>query len=48
MPVKVPDGCLLLQAGSEFEHLTGGYIQAGFHEVIYGSATEQAVQKAKG
>lgn len=43
MPVKVPDGCLLLQAGLEFEHLTGGYIKAGFHEVIYGGATELAL-----
>lgn len=47
MAVKVPDGCLLLQAGLEFEILTGGYIKAGFHEVVYNDNTEQAVQKAK-
>lgn len=33
-PVKIPDGCLFLQAGKMLEHLTGGYIMAGFHEVI--------------
>lgn len=35
MQVKIPDGCLLLQAGKTFEHITGGYVLAGFHEVIY-------------
>lgn len=33
MPVKIPDGCLLIQAGKQMEWLTGGYIKAGFHEV---------------
>jgi len=42
MPVIVPDGCLLAQAGMELEHLTGGYIKAGYHEVI---VTEKAVQQ---
>jgi len=32
--VKIPDGCLLLQAGKQMEWLTGGQIQAGYHEVI--------------
>lgn len=40
MLVKVPDGCLLLQAGKQFEWLTGGYVLAGFHEVV---VNEQAV-----
>jgi hypothetical protein len=31
----MPEGCLLLQSGIMFEHLTGGYIEAGFHEVVY-------------
>lgn len=35
MACKIPDGCLLMQAGIMFEHITGGYILAGFHEVIY-------------
>ena len=47
MPVKVPDGCLLLQAGLEFEILTAGYIMAGLHEVVYAEGTEAAVAKAK-
>ena len=34
MNVKVPDGCLLIQAAKELEYLTGGHIEAGFHEVI--------------
>ena len=33
--VKIPEGCLLLQAGATFENITGGYILAGYHEVIY-------------
>lgn len=33
--VKVPDGCLLLQAGRQIEYLTGGTLLAGYHEVIY-------------
>lgn len=34
LQVKVPDGCLILQSGITFEHITGGYIHAGFHEVV--------------
>ena len=33
MAVTVPDGCLLVQAGKQIEHLTGGHVMAGFHEV---------------
>ena len=33
--VKIPEGCLLVQAGMSFENSTGGYVLAGFHEVIY-------------
>jgi hypothetical protein len=32
-PVKVPQGCLLVQAGQQLEALTGGYVKAGMHEV---------------
>lgn len=35
MACKIPHGCLLMQAGIMFENITGGYILAGFHEVIY-------------
>lgn len=34
LAVKIPDGCLLLQSGITFEHMTGGYVHAGFHEVV--------------
>jgi len=45
--VKIPPGCLLLQGGSMFEHITGGYVLAGFHEVMYTEATKEAKEKAK-
>lgn len=45
--VKIPPGCLLLQAGSMFEHITGGYVLSGYHEVIYTEATKAALEKAK-
>lgn len=35
MACKIPQGCLLMQSGIMFESITGGYILAGFHEVIY-------------
>lgn len=45
--VKIPSGCLLVQAGLNFEHITGGYVLAGFHEVIYTDATKEAVAKRR-
>eukprot|EP00929_Paragymnodinium_shiwhaense_P001051 TRINITY_DN10127_c0_g1_i1.p1 TRINITY_DN10127_c0_g1~~TRINITY_DN10127_c0_g1_i1.p1 ORF type:complete len:354 (+),score=83.25 TRINITY_DN10127_c0_g1_i1:87-1148(+) len=47
MPVKVPPGCLLIQAGQQIEYLTAGYIKAGFHEVVVDENTVSAVEKAK-
>lgn len=47
MPVKVPDGCLLLQAGKQLEWLTGGHITAGFHEVVVSQDTLAAVERRK-
>ena len=47
LQVKVPNGCLLLQAGKTFEHITGGYVLAGFHEVVYTEKTKEAFEKAK-
>jgi isopenicillin N synthase-like dioxygenase len=38
--VKIPKGCLLIQAGSTFEHITGGYVLSGYHEVIYSEETK--------
>lgn len=43
--VKVPDGCLLLQAGAQFEYLTGGECLSGYHEVIYTEEVENLVNK---
>lgn len=47
MAVKVPDGCLLMQAGIMFEQLTGGHVHAGFHEVMYTEATKAGLERAK-
>jgi len=47
VPVKVPDGCLLIQAGKQIEWLTGGEILAGFHEVIVSPETLKAVERAR-
>jgi isopenicillin N synthase-like dioxygenase len=44
MTVKVPDGCLLVQAGKQFEMLMGGHVQAGFHEVVVSPATRAVIE----
>jgi isopenicillin N synthase-like dioxygenase len=44
--VKVEHGCLLLQAGKQFEWLTGGQVLAGFHEVVVSEQTIQAINEA--
>ena len=46
-PVKMPEGCLLLQAGKQLEWLTGGEIMAGMHEVIFNEGTKNAAAKAR-
>ena len=43
VPVSVPDGCLLVQAGKQLEWATAGHVKAGFHEVV---VTERAVELA--
>lgn len=45
--VKVPDGCLLVQAGKQMEYLTGGSILAGFHEVVVSKETLDAIEMSK-
>jgi len=45
--VRVPDGCLLLQAGKQLEWLTGGAITAGFHEVVVTPETLKALERAQ-
>jgi isopenicillin N synthase-like dioxygenase len=44
--VRVPPGCLLLQAGRQLEWLTGGHVRAGWHEVVVGDATVAAAAAA--
>jgi len=46
IPVAIPDGCLLAQAGMQFEYLTGGKVTAGFHEVVVTEKTREAMEKA--
>ncbi len=46
LAVKVEHGCLLLQAGQQFEWLTGGHVLAGFHEVVVSEQTIQAINEA--
>lgn len=47
MLCKVPDGCLLLQAGITFEHMTGGFVHAGFHEVVVSDKTVESFEKGQ-
>ncbi|GBF95212.1 2-oxoglutarate (2OG) and Fe(II)-dependent oxygenase superfamily [Raphidocelis subcapitata] len=46
VPVRVPAGCLLLQAGRQLEWLTGGHVKAGWHEVVVTEATSEAAARA--
>eukprot|EP01038_Epipyxis_sp_PR26KG_P005987 gene5987-8244_t len=41
--VRIPDGCLLVQAGKQIEYLTGGYVLAGFHEVVVTNETSKVI-----
>lgn len=44
--VQVPDGYFLVQAGKQLQYVTGGYILAGFHEVIVNEKTIEQYEKA--
>ncbi|KAK6928691.1 Non-hem dioxygenase N-terminal domain [Dillenia turbinata] len=44
--VKVPVGCLLIQAGKQIEWLTAGDCRAGMHEVVVTKRTIDAIKKA--
>lgn len=35
------------QAGKQFEYLTGGYVEAGFHEVVVAPNTVEAIERAR-
>lgn len=47
VPVAVPDGCLLVQAGKQLEWLTGGHVRAGMHEVVVTPATLEKAEANK-
>jgi isopenicillin N synthase-like dioxygenase len=47
LKVKVPANCLLLQAGKQFEWVTGGHVLAGFHEVVVTDETLAAVERQR-
>jgi len=45
MKVRIPDACLLIQAGIQLEYLTGGQALCGYHEVVYTKEVESLVKK---
>ncbi len=45
--VKVPDRCLLIQAGKQFEYLTAGHVLAGFHEVVVDKSTVTKIEQRR-
>ncbi|TQW01274.1 hypothetical protein V2A60_002282 [Cordyceps javanica] len=46
IPVRMPPGnYLLVQAGKQLEHLTGGLVKAGFHEVTVSEATLDTMRR---
>uniref|UniRef100_A0A7S2S0B3 Isopenicillin N synthase-like Fe(2+) 2OG dioxygenase domain-containing protein n=1 Tax=Rhizochromulina marina TaxID=1034831 RepID=A0A7S2S0B3_9STRA len=47
VPVKVPEGHLIVQAGKQIEYLTGGHVLAGFHEVVVSEATVKTIEKRR-
>lgn len=49
IPVRFPPTgrYLLVQAGKQLEHLSGGLIKAGFHEVVVNDSTMKVIEKRK-
>ena len=44
--VKIPQGnFLLVQAGKQLEHITGGLVKAGYHEVVVNQATVDTIER---
>lgn len=43
-PASEHPGLLLVQAGKQLEHLTGGLVRAGYHEVVVNGATVGAME----
>lgn len=48
IPVKIPPGNnLLVQAGKQLEHATGGLVKAGYHEVVVNEQTMDVIARRK-
>ncbi|KIK70704.1 hypothetical protein GYMLUDRAFT_65917 [Collybiopsis luxurians FD-317 M1] len=48
LSVKIPKGnYLLVQAGMQLEHITGGLIKAGYHEVVVNDRTLEVIEGRK-
>ncbi|GLB35893.1 putative clavaminate synthase-like protein [Lyophyllum shimeji] len=48
IPVRIPAGnYLLVQAGKQLEHITGGLIKAGYHEVVVNEKTVSVIEARK-
>lgn len=48
IPVKIPPGnYLLVQAGKQLEHITGGLVKAGYHEVVVNEKTIETIERRK-
>ncbi|KAI0068123.1 Clavaminate synthase-like protein [Artomyces pyxidatus] len=49
IPVKFPPTgrYLLVQAGKQLEHLSGGLVKAGYHEVVVNEATVEVIERRK-
>lgn len=45
--IMIPDGCILIQVGEQWEWLTGGHLRAGYHEVVYNSSAAKECQRIK-
>jgi len=46
--VKIPPGnYLLVQAGKQLEHITGGLVKAGYHEVVVNEKTLDVIAQRK-
>ena len=43
--MDIPEKHLLVQGGKQLEWLTGGYLKAGFHEVIHDKKVEEQVKE---
>ena len=43
--MQLPENHILVQSGRQLEWLTGGYLKAGFHEVIHTEAVEARRQQ---